>query len=157
MPKDSKTQQKDVSPRTSILYNKFRCLGDWIALERETRAEIQAHRDVYKSVQDMCRKLLMSLEASKEREEIHKNLEDVEHKWEELNRLANEVRERLENAQEECERLTRNLAELLHWTDMQISAILSDQPVGGDLSSIQRQKDTVNVSFCCPRHQLNTF
>lgn len=122
-------------------------LGDWMATERETRAEIQAHRDVYKSVQDMCRKLLMSLEASKERADIHKNLEDVEHKWEELNRLDNEIRERLENAQEECERLTRNLAELLHWTDMQISSILNDQPVGGDLSAIQRQKDTVNVSL----------
>lgn len=118
-----------------------------MATERETRAEIQAHRDVYKSVQDMCRKLLMSLEASKERADIHKNLEDVEHKWEELNRLDNEIRERLENAQEECERLTRNLAELLHWTDMQISSILNDQPVGGDLSAIQRQKDTVNVSL----------
>jgi hypothetical protein len=85
----------------------------------------------------------MSLDANKERADIHKNLEQVENKWEELNRLDNEVRERLENAQEECERLTRNLSELLHWTDMQISVILNNQPVGGDLGTIQRQSETV--------------
>lgn len=94
----------------------------------------------------MCRKLLLSLEANKERADIHKNLEQVENKWDELVKLDNEVRDRLENAQEECERLTRNLAELLHWTDMQISTILNDQPVGGDLGAIQRQNEKVKVS-----------
>lgn len=123
---------------------------DWMAIERETKAEIDAHGDVYESVREMCRKLLMSLDANKNNlHGIHKNLEQVENKWDELVRLDNEVRERLENAQEECERLTRNLAELLHWTDMQISTILHDQPVGGDLGAIQRQNETVKVTIPC--------
>ncbi|KAI6226090.1 Discontinuous actin hexagon [Aphelenchoides besseyi] len=116
---------------------------DWMVQEREIQAEIEAHRDVVNSVREMCRKLLLGLEASNERAEIQQNLETMESKWNELNHLDNTARERLENAQEECERLQRELAELLHWTDMQISTILNDQPVGGNLDLVQRQSDTV--------------
>lgn len=78
---------------------------DWMAAEREARAEIEAHRDVVAQVGDMCRRLLLGLNESKERVEVARRFERVNAKWNELQQLDDTVRERLDAAQEECERL----------------------------------------------------
>lgn len=54
-------------------------------------------------------------------------------------------RERLENAQEECERLTQTLSDLIYWTETQTARILEDQPVAGDLDTVQKQRELVKV------------
>ncbi|CAD5206423.1 unnamed protein product [Bursaphelenchus okinawaensis] len=117
---------------------------DWMGQERETNAEIEAHRQVITSVRDMCKNMLNVLEAEKEKKNLYVKLETVESKWVQINELDAIVRERLQDAQDECEKLTKDLSELLHWTDMQISTILHDQPVGGDLSTVQKQSETIN-------------
>lgn len=48
-------------------------------------------------------------------------------------------RERLESAQEEWERLTTVLKELIYWTDQQDKAVLQQSPVGGDLEHVTEQ------------------
>ena len=80
---------------------------DWMAAEREARAEIEAHRDVVAQVSEMCRRLLLSLDESKERADVAQRYERVSAKWAELQRLSSAIRERLDAAQDECERLQR--------------------------------------------------
>lgn len=55
------------------------------------------------------------------------------------------LRERLENAQEECESLTQNLSNFLYWTNQQLKTIANAQPVGGDLTSVQAQFEVIKV------------
>uniref|UniRef100_A0A1I7SAC8 Dystrophin n=1 Tax=Bursaphelenchus xylophilus TaxID=6326 RepID=A0A1I7SAC8_BURXY len=129
---ENKQRLKDTSKRR-----------DWMGQERESNAEIEAHRQVITSVRDMCKNLLNVLEADNERQTLQNKLEAVEAKWVQINELDSIVRERIQNAQDECEKLTKDLSELLHWTDMQISTILHDQPVGGDLTTVQQQSDTI--------------
>lgn len=56
-------------------------------------------------------------------------------------------RERLKNAQEECESLTQNLANFLHWTNQQLKIITNAQPVGGDLGLVQAQFEVIKVYY----------
>lgn len=58
---------------------------EWMGQEREIEAEISAHRQVIKSVRDMCKKLLAVLEADKERGVIQQKLDSVETKWRQIN------------------------------------------------------------------------
>lgn len=81
--------------------------------------EIDAHREMMESVKRMGRKLLEEQQqemsslsedtetaSSKAREQLRKRVEAVESEWQALLELDKIVRDRLESAQEECERLT---------------------------------------------------
>ncbi|KAK0429407.1 hypothetical protein QR680_011365 [Steinernema hermaphroditum] len=116
---------------------------DWISQEKEIRAEIDAHREVIDSVTQMGNKLVEGVDEGKERNELINRLEKLDERWTELNATDVMVRERLESAREECDRLTNNLSELLYWIESQSEAIYVDQPLGGDLASIQKQNDNV--------------
>ncbi|TKR92162.1 hypothetical protein L596_006870 [Steinernema carpocapsae] len=116
---------------------------DWINQEKEIRAEIDAHREVIDSVSQMGNKLVEGVDEGKERNDLINRLEKLEEKWTELNATDVVVKDRLENAREECDRLTNNLSELIYWIESQSEAIYLDQPLGGDLASIQKQNDNV--------------
>ena len=81
--------------------------------------EIDAHREMMESVKRMGRKLLEEQQqemsslgddagtaSSKARDQLRKRVEAVESEWQALLELDKIVRDRLESAQEECERLT---------------------------------------------------
>jgi hypothetical protein len=88
--------------------------------------EIDAHRDMMESVKKMGRKLLdeqqfelsalgsagggcaedLGTASAKAREQLRKRVEAIESEWQALQELDKIVRDRLESAQEECERLT---------------------------------------------------
>jgi hypothetical protein len=53
---------------------------------------------------------------------------------------------RLESAQEQWERLTGSLCDLEHWTATKTSALLEQQPIGGDLDHVREQNAFVKVN-----------
>lgn len=59
--------------------------------------------------------------------------------------FTNGFRARLESAQEQWERLTVNLRDLIYWTDSQNRALLEQQPVGGDLGRVENQNAFIKV------------
>lgn len=98
---------------------------EWLAQEKEARMEINAHRDLMESVKRMGQKFLEehqremsntsgedvasamdNVASSHTREQLRKRVEAVESEWHALLELDKIVRDRLESAQEECERLT---------------------------------------------------
>uniref|UniRef100_A0A915LN16 Dystrophin n=1 Tax=Meloidogyne javanica TaxID=6303 RepID=A0A915LN16_MELJA len=78
-------------------------------------------------------------EKSAKREILLKRVESIESEWNALLSLHKIIKERLENAQEECDRLIQSLSDFLFWVDQQRKTIANTQPVGGDLNTVERQ------------------
>ncbi|VDK43703.1 unnamed protein product [Anisakis simplex] len=116
---------------------------EWIDNEKSVRAEIDAHDDVVRSVDQMGTKLVRSVEDVNERERLSKRLQNVSERWRKLASLADAIRSRLTNAQEEWERLVSQLSENIYWCDTQSNALLDEQPLGGSLAHVQQQNEFV--------------
>ncbi|KAL3082936.1 hypothetical protein niasHS_010738 [Heterodera schachtii] len=133
---------------------------EWLAQEKEARVEIDAHREIMESVRRMGRKLMeeqqreLSSSAGEETpppsgnrttEQMKSQVEMVENEWQSLLEQAKSVRDRLENAQEECERLTQSLTDFLLWTDQQLKSIAESKPIGSDLEAVQSQNEIIRT------------
>ncbi|KAI3422321.1 hypothetical protein GPALN_012844 [Globodera pallida] len=133
---------------------------EWLAQEKEARVEIDAHREIMESVRRMGRKLMEeqqrelsssagddspALGACRAGEQLKWRVDTVDGEWQALLELSRIVRERLESAQEECERLTQSLADFLSWTDQQLKTIAESKPIGNDLEAVQRQNEIVRT------------
>ncbi|CAK5089037.1 unnamed protein product [Meloidogyne enterolobii] len=129
--------------------------NEWLGKEKSANMEIDAHREMMESVKKMGRKLLeeqrqelLNLDNNNEiiisnvgteREILLKRVESIESEWNALLSLHKIIKERLENAQEECDRLIQSLSDFLFWVDQQRKTISNTQPVGGDLNTVERQ------------------
>lgn len=65
------------------------------------------------------------------------------------------IRERLESAQEEWQRLTGSLEELIYWSESRSRSLLADQPVGGSLTRLQGQAMLIKVDMVRLIHMVN--
>ncbi|VDK87103.1 unnamed protein product, partial [Onchocerca ochengi] len=115
----------------------------WIEDEKSVRVDINAHKDVIGSVKELGVQLTRRVEDQKEREDLKERLSHIDIRWRHLVGLADAIRTRLLNAQEEWEKLFTQLAENLFWAEAQSKAILEEQPVGGSLARIQEQTSFV--------------
>uniref|UniRef100_A0A1I8EJT8 Calponin-homology (CH) domain-containing protein n=1 Tax=Wuchereria bancrofti TaxID=6293 RepID=A0A1I8EJT8_WUCBA len=115
----------------------------WIEDEKSVRADMNAHKDVIRSVEDMGAQLTRRVEDLKEREHLKERLSHIDIRWRHLVGLADAIRTRLMNAQEEWEKLFTQLAENLFWAEAQSKALLEEQPVGGSLARVQEQTSFV--------------
>ncbi|EFO24688.2 utrophin [Loa loa] len=115
----------------------------WIEDEKSVRADMNAHKDVIKSVEEMGVELTRRVEDLKEREQLKERLNHIDIRWRHLVGLADAIRTRLMNAQEEWEKLFTQLAENLFWAEAQSKALLEEQPVGGSLARVREQTNFV--------------
>lgn len=115
-------------------------------LFQDLRAEIDAHTDVLRSLRETGASMLASLETTDDKQKTEQLLTGMNERWDELLVRSRSVRKRLEKAQEQWEQLTDQMQELLYWMDLKNKALLSEQPVGGDLKTVQQQMDFVTVS-----------
>ncbi|KAL7074907.1 hypothetical protein ACQ4LE_005861, partial [Meloidogyne hapla] len=127
--------------------------SEWLGKEKSANMEIDAHKDMMESVKKMGRKLLEEQQqelinldnneiistGGREREILLKRVESIESEWNALLALHKIIKERLENAQEECDHLIQSLSDFLFWIDQQRKTIANTQPVGGDLNTVERQ------------------
>uniref|UniRef100_A0A914XNP1 WW domain-containing protein n=1 Tax=Plectus sambesii TaxID=2011161 RepID=A0A914XNP1_9BILA len=113
---------------------------DWMEGEKAIRVEMDAHEDVLKSLDEMGVKLARNLDdGGVEKQQLLTRLDGIKNKWGALAETDHAVRARLESAQEQWERLTVNLRDLIYWTDSQNRLMLEQQPVGGDLARVESQ------------------
>uniref|UniRef100_A0A915Q5I9 RNA helicase n=1 Tax=Setaria digitata TaxID=48799 RepID=A0A915Q5I9_9BILA len=115
----------------------------WIEDEKNVRADMDAHKDVIASVEEMGAQLTRRVEDNKERENLRERLSHVGIRWRHLLGVADAIRTRLLNAQEEWEKLFTQLTENLFWVEAQSKALLEEQPVGGSLARVQEQTNFV--------------
>lgn len=120
---------------------------------------MSAHSDVLTSLQEMGAKLARSLDDdSIEKKQLQSRIDAIGNKWSALVSVDTDIRyvyttisyllyyrNRLESAQEQWERLTGSLGDLIYWTEAKSSSLLEQQPIGGDLVHVREQNAFVKV------------
>ncbi|VDM97496.1 unnamed protein product [Thelazia callipaeda] len=115
----------------------------WIEDEKNVRVDMDAHKSIVGSVEEMGAQLIRRVEDSKERERLRERLSHVSIRWRHLLGLADAIKTRLLNAQEEWEKLFTQLADNLFWIEAECKALLDEQPVGGSLARVQEQTEFI--------------
>uniref|UniRef100_A0A915HIP2 Dystrophin n=1 Tax=Romanomermis culicivorax TaxID=13658 RepID=A0A915HIP2_ROMCU len=117
---------------------------NWMEKEKDYRAELEAHGDIFDSLQENGRHLIENLdEKGQDRSKMVDRLKNIDERWVELRRKLDGARQRLEAAQEQWERLTGQLNDLSTWVEEKSEKILQQRDAGGDLTHVKRQ-----ISFC---------
>uniref|UniRef100_A0A0N5BAQ1 Dystrophin n=1 Tax=Strongyloides papillosus TaxID=174720 RepID=A0A0N5BAQ1_STREA len=111
--------------------------------ENDCNIGIQGNQEVIFSLRQIGYKIIGSLDDEKEKGLLREKLEDFEERWQKLLKDHSIVKERLETAQEESEKLTNNLSELLYWIEEKNLILNKEQPIGGELSLVIKQSEVV--------------
>uniref|UniRef100_A0A1I7XHA0 WW domain-containing protein n=1 Tax=Heterorhabditis bacteriophora TaxID=37862 RepID=A0A1I7XHA0_HETBA len=90
---------------------------DWIQQQKTISAELEAHNSVFRAVDEMGRKLVAGLDAGKEKADMQARLDRLEHRWREIERTDTVIKQRLENAELEWEKLITALSTLIDWIE----------------------------------------
>lgn len=113
---------------------------------QDLRAEIDAHTDILRSLRENGASMLTTLETAEDRRRTEEQLARMNERWDALLARSRSVRKRLETAQEQWEQLTSQLQDSIFWVETKNKALLNEQPVGGDLKTVQKQQEFIVVS-----------
>ncbi|EGT31852.1 hypothetical protein CAEBREN_07673 [Caenorhabditis brenneri] len=112
---------------------------NWTQNFKTLNAELNAHEDVMKSVESMGKMLAESLETGNEKADLLKRVAETTRRWGAIRKTTNDIGERLEKAEQEWEKLSDGLADLLSWVETKKQKVVEEQPIGGSLSSVMQQ------------------
>ncbi|KAK6013234.1 spectrin repeat-containing domain protein, partial [Ostertagia ostertagi] len=121
---------------------------EWIQQHKSLEAELNAHEEVLKAVDEMGRKLGAGLESGKDRTEIQSRLDAMGQRWKDVRQAEGVVKERLAEAEQEWEKLTNTLSSLLGWIEDKSIEMLAffflffssdNSRFGGSLSAVMAQ------------------
>ncbi|CAI2296184.1 unnamed protein product [Caenorhabditis sp. 36 PRJEB53466] len=115
----------------------------WTNGYKTLSAELNAHEDVMKSVESMGKMLVEGLEPGGEKAELQKRVVETARRWSAVRKTTTEIGERLERAEQEWEKLSDGLAELLSWIETKAQKVMEEQPVAGSLSAVMQQASFV--------------
>lgn len=102
-------------------------------------AEMEAQGGVVGSLEETGAAVADTLEDGEDAAELRQRMKELGTRWKALREVAGRVRYRLLSAQEEWERLTTRLKELIYWVEGQDEALSGQAPVGGDLPAVKAQ------------------
>uniref|UniRef100_A0A913HW11 Calponin-homology (CH) domain-containing protein n=1 Tax=Strongyloides stercoralis TaxID=6248 RepID=A0A913HW11_STRER len=111
--------------------------------QNECDIGIQGNQEVISSLRQIGFKIIGSLDDEKEKISLREKLEDFDERWQKLIKHHSIIKERLEAAQEESEKLTNNLSDLLYWIEEKNVILNKEQPIGGELALVIKQNDVV--------------
>ncbi|CAB3407196.1 unnamed protein product [Caenorhabditis bovis] len=115
----------------------------WTLGYKSLNAELTAHEDVRKSVESMGKLLVERLESGPEKADLQRRVSEMSQRWEAVRKTADEIGERLEKAEQEWEKLSDGLADLLAWIEDKCKKLVEQQPIGGSLSAVMQQSGFV--------------
>ncbi|XP_051909445.1 utrophin isoform X3 [Hippocampus zosterae] len=122
----------------------------------DIQAEIDAHNDIYKSVDGNKSKMVKALGSSEEAVFLQHRLDDMNQRWSDLKAKSVNIRAHLEASAERWSRLLGLLEELWRWICMQDEELAKQMPVGGDVPTLLQQQNhcTMLQSELKEREQL---
>eukprot|EP00064_Thunnus_orientalis_P014109 superscaffoldBa00002408_g14150 len=113
--------------------------------EQDIQAEIDAHNDIYKSVDGNKSKMVKALGSSEEAVFLQHRLDDMNQRWSDLKAKSANIRAHLEASAERWSRLLGLLEELWRWICMKDEELAKQMPIGGDVPTLLQQQNHCTV------------
>ncbi|XP_039238545.1 utrophin isoform X2 [Pipra filicauda] len=108
---------------------------------KDIQAEIDAHNDIFKSIDGNRQKMVKALGNSEEAALLQHRLDDMNQRWNDLKAKSANIRAHLEASAEKWNRLLTSLEELIKWLNAKDEELKKQMPVGGDVPTLQQQYD----------------
>ncbi|XP_056423347.1 utrophin isoform X3 [Hyla sarda] len=112
---------------------------------QDIQAEIDAHNDIFKSIDGNRQKMVKALGTSEEATLLQHKLDDMNQRWSDLRSKSSNIRTHLEASADKWNRLLKSLEELIFWLDVRDEELKKQMPVGGDVPTVQQQYDFCKV------------
>uniref|UniRef100_A0A452H5G9 Uncharacterized protein n=1 Tax=Gopherus agassizii TaxID=38772 RepID=A0A452H5G9_9SAUR len=108
---------------------------------QDIQAEIDAHNDIFKSIDGNRQKMVKALGNSEEAALLQHRIDDMNQRWNDLKAKSAGIRAHLEASAEKWNRLLTSLEELIKWLNVKDEELKKQMPIGGDVPSLQQQYD----------------
>ncbi|XP_075410547.1 utrophin isoform X2 [Tenrec ecaudatus] len=108
---------------------------------QDIQAEIDAHNDIFKSIDGNRQKMVKALGNSEEATMLQHRLDDMNQRWNDLKAKSASIRAHLEASAEKWNRLLTSLEELVKWLNMKDEELKKQMPIGGDVPALQLQHE----------------
>ncbi|XP_033874683.3 dystrophin-like isoform X3 [Acipenser ruthenus] len=128
----------DASQRESLSQDSVRVKELRNQLE-DIQAEIDAHNDIFKSIDGNRHKMVKALGSSDEAVFLQHRLDDMNQRWSELKAKSANIRAHLEASAERWSRLLASLEDLCRWLNLKDEGLKKQMPIGGDVPTLQQQ------------------
>ncbi|GCB73566.1 hypothetical protein scyTo_0002646 [Scyliorhinus torazame] len=116
----------------------------------DIQAEIDAHNDIFKSIDGNRHKMVKVLGNSEEAALLQYRLDDMNQRWSDLKTKSGNIRAHLEANAERWTRLLASLEELSKWLNLKDETLAKQMPIGGDVQTLLQQHDHCRAL----RHEL---
>ncbi|XP_032910197.1 utrophin isoform X3 [Catharus ustulatus] len=117
------------------------CIRELRKQMQDIQAEIDAHNDIFKSIDGNRQKMVKALGNSEEAALLQHRLDDMNQRWNDLKAKSANIRAHLEVSAEKWNRLLTSLEELIKWLNAKDEELKKQMPVGGDVPTLQQQYD----------------
>ncbi|XP_043925536.1 utrophin isoform X2 [Protopterus annectens] len=115
---------------------------------QDIQAEIDAHNDIFKSIDSNRPKMVKALGNSEEAILLQNRLDDMNQRWSELKAKSANIRAHLEANAERWTLLLSSMEELVEWLKLKDKDLKKQMPIGGDLTVLQDQHDHCKALSC---------
>uniref|UniRef100_A0A8C2DQV8 Utrophin n=1 Tax=Cyprinus carpio TaxID=7962 RepID=A0A8C2DQV8_CYPCA len=107
----------------------------------DIQAEIEAHNDVFRSVDGNKMKMVKALGSSEEAVFLQQRLDDMNQRLNDLKAKSANLRAHLEASAERWNRLLSVLEELGYWISVKDEELNKQMPIGGDVPTVLQQQN----------------
>lgn len=134
----------DASQRENALQDSS-CARELKKQMQDIQAEIDAHNDIFKSIDGNRQKMVKALGTTEEAALLQHRLDDMNLRWNDLKAKSASIRSHLEAGAEKWNRLLAMLEELIRWLNMKDQELKKQMPVAGDVPAVQQQHDHCKI------------